>query len=144
MPQRKKKIKWEQNLTVGIIYPREKFCQHIISKIICGFLWVTCKGNQFTIFYGNEISRSTTKTSLSTGNKMIQVECGMLNPNKTLILEKESQPRWMQTCVKKNLPHLWQKPRLVAPLKEGHIHTLFCMSSCQQVSLVFALSPKFS
>lgn len=38
----------------------------------------------------------------------------------------------------------WQKPRLVAPLKEGHIHTLFCMSSCLQASLVFALSPKFS
>lgn len=34
---------------------------------------------------------------ISIGNKMIHVECGkgMLNPNKTLALEKESQPRWM-------------------------------------------------
>lgn len=61
------------------------------------YLWVlyshlkASESNRFGPFYGNEIYKLSQEISM--GNRIIQVKCGkgMLNPNKTLISEKEKQ-----------------------------------------------------
>lgn len=121
------------------LYPREKYLPMCNSK---NYFWVlyshlkASESNQFAPFYGNEIYKLSTEISM--GNRIIQAKCGkgMLNPNKTLISEKEKKKK---TAIRKlnmyekkfhsnlnYISHLGQRLGLVTSFKESKATFLHC------------------